>query len=120
MDKNTSMLRKGAERVKDRHPYEKYYKKLEPAVKSKAEELAVFGYGSFEARDVWEYLIRKVWKNPDPAHVRMYALVSDVLSVKPGDLMSFKTVEAYRSPNWFAELDEKELDALFNGERTEE
>ncbi|WP_396133333.1 post-transcriptional regulator, partial [Faecalibacillus faecis] len=44
----------------------------------------------------------------------------DVLTVKPGDLMSFKTVEAYRSPNWFAELDEKELDALFNGERTEE
>lgn len=99
------------------HPYEKYYEELEPVIKSKAEEFTVIGYGAVEMKDLWNYLMKKKWKNAKTDDVHMYSLVSDILSVKPGDFMSFMAVEAYRSPDWFADLDEAELDELLNPDK---
>ncbi|MGE8206116.1 post-transcriptional regulator [Heyndrickxia sp. NPDC080065] len=93
------------------HIYDKYFNVLEPALKSKAEELGLIGYGQVTIKDLWSYLTKKKWKKPkDDIHV--YELVSDVLGLKAGDYMNFATIEAYRTPNWFAELDEEELQDL--------
>lgn len=93
------------------HIYDKNFKKLEPALKSKLEELDLIGYGQVSMKDLWSYLTKKKWKNVNK-EIHIHELVSDILSVKAGDFMNFATVEAFRSPNWFAELNEEELQEL--------
>lgn len=95
------------------HPYEPYRNVLEPALTSKAEEFTVLGYDEVKEHELWAFLTKKKWKKPQEG-IRMYELVSDVLSMKIGEYMNFATVEAYRSPNWFADLESEELKALLN------
>lgn len=94
-----------------RHKYEQYYDILGPALTSKAEELLLIGYGKVSIQDLWGYFTKKKWKKPKE-DVHLHELVSDVLSLKAGDYMNFATVEAYRSPNWFVDLEEDELQEL--------
>ncbi|MBS4173668.1 post-transcriptional regulator [Bacillus sp. FJAT-49736] len=93
------------------HPYDDYWEQLQPALKSKAEELLLIGYGKVEAQELWNYLTRKKWKKPK-TEVHLHELVSDVLSIKAGDYMNYATIEAFKSPNWFAELNSDELQEL--------
>ncbi|HEY4552730.1 MAG TPA: post-transcriptional regulator [Bacillaceae bacterium] len=95
------------------HPYESYFHILGPALQSKAEEMAVLGYGHVTKEDLWGFLINKKWKKPAEG-IRMYALVSDVLSLKPGEYMNYATVSAFRSPDLFADLDSEELNELLH------
>jgi hypothetical protein len=96
---------------KQQHPYDRYYVSLELALISKVEEFEVLGYGKATVESLWLYLTKKKWKKPNQ-DVMFFELVNDVLTVKPGEYMSFETVEAYRSPNWFTEVNENELNAL--------
>ncbi len=93
------------------HPYDSYYHLLEPVLESKAEEFTVLGYGKISKQNLWEYLTRKKWRKHREG-IRVYELVSDILSVKVGEYMNYATVEAYKSPNWFTELDSEELQEL--------
>ncbi|XXM73607.1 post-transcriptional regulator [Lysinibacillus sphaericus] len=95
----------------NQHPYDRFYDSLVPALSSKVEEFELLGYGRADIERLWAYLTKKKWKKPE-VHVKTYQLVSDVLTVKPGEYMSFETVEAYRSPNWFEEVNEEELNEL--------
>ncbi|RDI44118.1 post-transcriptional regulator [Falsibacillus pallidus] len=99
--------------MKDDHPYRMYYDSLEPAMLSKIEEFSLFGYGEVSIVDLWQYLTKKKWKKPEPS-IRMHQLVHDILSVKVSEFMTFATIEAYRSPNWFTEVDEDELQELLH------
>ncbi|MDQ0214588.1 hypothetical protein J2S13_000984 [Oikeobacillus pervagus] len=96
---------------KEGHPYDRFFYKLKPALYSKAEELELLGYDQIEVDSLWEYLTKKKWKKYE-SDVRVYQLVSDILSIKPGDYMNYKTIEAFRSPNWFTEINEEELQQL--------
>ena len=95
----------------NQHPYDRFYESLVPALVSKVEEFEVLGYGKADTDRLWAYLTKKKWKKPE-VDVKFFQLVSDVLTVKPGEYMSFETIEAYRSPNWFAEVNEDELNEL--------
>ncbi|OIU70696.1 post-transcriptional regulator [Rossellomorea aquimaris] len=95
----------------NQHPYDRFYDSLVPALSSKVEEFELLGYGRADVERLWAYLTKKKWKKPE-VNVKTYQLVSDVLTVKPGEYMSFETVEAYRSPNWFEEVNEEELNEL--------
>lgn len=95
------------------HPYDSYFHILDPALQSKIEEFTVLGYGTVEKSDLWTFLTQKKWKKYKEG-IRMYELVSDVLSVKIGDYMNFATVEAYKSPDLFSDLDSKELEELLH------
>ncbi|MBS4208987.1 post-transcriptional regulator [Bacillus sp. FJAT-50079] len=95
------------------HPYDSYFHVLTPALVSKVEEFAVLGYGKVEKADIWYYLTKKIWRNPKEG-IRIYELVSDVISLNIGDYMNFSTVEAFKSPNIFADLESEELQALLN------
>ncbi|WP_240189811.1 post-transcriptional regulator [Bacillus sp. P14.5] len=94
-----------------KHPYSHFYDDVKPALISKVEEFEVLGYGKATVESLWTYLLKKKWKKPKE-EIRMFELVSDILSVKAGEYMSFETVEAYRSPNWFSDLNEDELKEL--------
>jgi hypothetical protein len=93
------------------HQYDEYYDILQPALNSKAEEFLLIGYGKVEINDLWNYLTKKKWKKHTESK-RLHELVSDVLSLKVGDFMNFATVEAFRSPNWFIDLKQEELQEL--------
>ncbi|MBS4199784.1 post-transcriptional regulator [Bacillus sp. FJAT-49732] len=84
---------------------------LSPVLTSKAEEFAVLGYGEVKMEDIWTFLTKKKWRKPKEG-IRIYELVSDVLSMKVGEFMNFATVEAFKSPDWFSELDSEELQEL--------
>lgn len=93
------------------HQYDDYYEILQPVLKSKAEEFLLVGYGKVKASDLWDYLTKKKWKKPK-TEIRVHELVSDVLSIKAGEYMNFATIEAFRSPNWFIDLEGEELQEL--------
>jgi len=93
------------------HPYESYFHMLTPALTSKAEEFTVLGYGEIKIEDIWTFLTKKKWRKPKDG-IRVYELVSDVLSFKVGEYMNYATVEAYKSPDLFSDLDSEELQEL--------
>ncbi|MBP1914895.1 post-transcriptional regulator [Lederbergia galactosidilytica] len=114
----TSYLRtslKGANTMnaKREHPYDSYFHILDPTLQSKIEEFTVLGYGTIEKVDLWAFLTQKKWKTYKEG-IRIYELVSDILSVKIGDYMNFATVEAYKAPDLFSEIDSKELEDLLH------
>ncbi|MEK3890608.1 post-transcriptional regulator [Bacillus sp. FSL K6-3431] len=93
------------------HPYDSYFYVLDPVLVSKVEEFTVLGYEEVSKTDLWEYLTRKVWRKPKEG-IRMYELVSDVISLDIGKYMNFATVEAFKSPNWLSDLESEELQEL--------
>ncbi|MFS0612573.1 post-transcriptional regulator [Lederbergia ruris] len=99
--------------IKQGHPYDSYFQILDPILQSKLEEFAVLGYGTIDKMELWTFLTQKKWKKYKEG-IRIYELVSDILSVKVGDYMSFATVEAYKAPDLFSELDSKELEELLH------
>jgi len=99
------------------HPHSKYFEEMKPVLKSKAEEFKIIGYGAISIQDLWDFLINKKWKKVQE-EMRMYELVSDILTIKIGDFMNYKTIEAYRSPNWFEDINEDELKELLYPDKT--
>ncbi len=104
-------MKGGQEMTFPSHPYDSYYNILKPALVSKVEEFNLLQYGKINERDIWNYLTMKKWKKPKEG-IRMYELVSDVLSVNATDYMNFITVEAYKSSNLLSDLDSEELQSL--------
>ena len=86
---------------------------LGPALQSKAEEFLVLGYGEeCKKHELWSFLTNKKWRKPKEG-IRIYELVSDVLSMKIGeDRRIMATVEAFRSPNLLSDLESDELQEL--------
>lgn len=95
------------------HPYDSYFYILEPVLISKKEEFVVLGYGEVNKADLWAYLTQKKWRKPKEG-IRIYELVSDVLSLNIGDFMNFATVEAFKSPDILKDLDGNEMQQLLN------
>ena len=93
------------------HPYIEHKEMLRPALISKMEEFHVFGYNEVTVEEIWDYLIHKVWKKPQD-HIRTYQLVSDVLSINIGHFMNHSTIEAFKSPNLFADINNEDLQEL--------
>ncbi|GAA0334266.1 hypothetical protein GCM10008967_26320 [Bacillus carboniphilus] len=91
--------------------WESYRTELKPALDSKVSELKLLGYKKVTEDQLWTYLLSKRWKKLG-GEARLHQLVNDILSVKPQEFMSFQTVEAFKSPNLFAKIDEDELKEL--------
>jgi hypothetical protein len=93
------------------HPYQRFYEKVKPALKSKAEELNLLGIGAVKEDDVWLYLTQKKWKRPKE-EIHLHELVNDILSLNSSQFMTFMTIEAYKSPNIFEEISAEEMREL--------
>lgn len=81
--------------MKETHPYEQYRQALHLAIKSKCDEFAILGYSDVTMTQVWEYMLMKKWKKTED-DIHFHKLVNDVLTVKIGEFMHFKTIEAFK------------------------
>lgn len=96
------------------HPYQSYYQKVKPALKSKAEELTLLGLGAMKEEDIWNYLTQKKWKHPQE-EIHLYQLVNDILTTSGSQFMTFVTIEAYKAPDIFGSLSTEEMNELLKG-----
>lgn len=56
---------------------EQLFKRISPALDSKIKELRMLGYKYPDKKDVWNYLVIKVWKNKK--NLELHEVVSDIL-----------------------------------------
>lgn len=76
--------------------------KLEPVLKSKAEEFQLMGYNQATSDDIWDCLMQKVWTgNPKK---RLYEAVADVFQLKTNVYLSYLTVNAQTDDNLMASI----------------
>jgi hypothetical protein len=78
------------------HIYDHFRFQVQPALKSKLEELSLLGYGIFHEDQLWDFLTKKKWKKPKE-DMHLYEIVQEILSLKLGDFMSYQTIESMKS-----------------------
>lgn len=84
------------------HLYNKFRKDVEIVLNSKLDEFKLYDYDHITPDDLWQFLITKKWKEPRE-DIHIYEIVSDILSLKVSDFMTFQTVEHLKGPDWFSE-----------------
>ncbi|RWZ59969.1 hypothetical protein EQV77_01330 [Halobacillus fulvus] len=67
--------------------------KVDPALTSKVEELKWLGYANATPEELWNCLVKKVWKG-EPEK-RLYEVVQDILHMRSHTYLSFITNESY-------------------------
>ena len=67
---------------------EKLYELLLPALETKEIQLRRNDYLGISKKDIWNYLMEKVWKNK--TNVRLNEMVSDILSVDNEKINNYK------------------------------
>jgi uncharacterized lipoprotein YddW (UPF0748 family) len=82
--------------MKTNHQYDDFRNLVQPALQSKLAELSLLGYGTYQESQLWSFLVKKKWKKPK-VDILIHEIVQEILSLKPGDFMSFQTVEALKS-----------------------
>jgi hypothetical protein len=87
---------------KDIHPAEQFREQVEPVIISKIEEFQLLGYDKVTPNEIWDCLMKKKWKNMKE-EMKLYQVVNDILSLKIGEYMTYATIEAYKSPDWFGD-----------------
>ncbi|GIO27654.1 post-transcriptional regulator [Ornithinibacillus bavariensis] len=70
-------------------------KELGSALRSKADEFHMMGYKEATEENIWDCLVKKVWKgNPEK---RLYEVIQDIFHLRSSIYMSYITVDAYQS-----------------------
>ncbi|MFJ8245634.1 post-transcriptional regulator [Peribacillus asahii] len=93
------------------HPYQRYYLKVKPALKSKREEFRMLGLHAVTEADIWSYLTDKTWKRPQET-IRIHEIVADILALSSSQFMTFQMIAAYKAPSLFEPLSSEELKDL--------
>lgn len=78
------------------HPFISASKELiQPVLSSKMEEFHMLGYEEVTETDLLSYLEMKKWKKEK--ELSLHQVVNDILSVKITQVMSYVTIESYKS-----------------------
>lgn len=78
------------------HPFISASKELiQPVLSSKMEEFYMLGYEEVTENDLLSYLEMKKWKKEK--ELSLHQVVNDILSVKITQVMSYVTIESYKS-----------------------
>lgn len=93
------------------HPYETFREKVHPVLNSKLEEFRILGYERITENELWEYLIKKVWRKPKEG-IHIHELVSDIFEVKVSDVVHFRTITDMQTADWFSPEGAEELKKL--------
>lgn len=83
-----------------------------PALESKKSEFHLYQYTSITEADIWNYCMKKKWKNRDVKEMRLYEVVNDIMETSPAKYMTHTQIEEYRTSNWFSQLNQDELQVL--------
>jgi hypothetical protein len=83
-------------RIDMTHPFISASKELiQPVLSSKMEEFHMLGYEEVTENDLLSYLEMKKWKKEK--ELSLHQVVNDILSVKITQVMSYVTIESYKS-----------------------
>ncbi len=96
------------------------YSHVLPALESKKSEFTVYQYDTVTEKDIWKYCITKKWRKKDVASIPLYQMVNDIMSITPAEYMTFEQIQDYKTSNWFAEVNQEELQILLNPKNSEE
>lgn len=78
------------------HPFISASKELiQPVLSSKMEEFHMLGYEEVTENDLLSYLEMKKWKKEK--ELSLHQVVNDILSAKITQVMSYVTIESYKS-----------------------
>lgn len=88
------------------HIVDTYRHQVQPAIKSKIAELKYLGYRQATEEQLWSCLQQKRWRKNEP--LRLYQVVSDILTLSAHEFMSYLTRENYRNEDWFAQFEQEE------------
>ncbi|WP_066050025.1 post-transcriptional regulator [Robertmurraya korlensis] len=91
--------------------YDRFRKEVHPALISKMEEFSLLGYGTISEDSLWEFLRKKKWRKPKE-DMKVYEVVSDILSINVGEYMNYATVEAFKSEEFSFANDEERRELL--------
>ncbi|MBY6270622.1 MAG: post-transcriptional regulator [Caldibacillus debilis] len=93
------------------HPYDIYREEVKEALRCKLDEFALLDFTEVTEDDLWEMLTKKRWKKPQE-DIHIYQIVSDIMSVKPSDMMNFISALEMTAENLFSEENREELREL--------
>ena len=91
--------------------HERFYETVRPALQSKIEELSFLGYESVSEKDIWDFLVKKKWKRKN-SDLKLFEVVQSILSLKVGEFMNYKTVEAFKEASFSLDNEEERLELL--------
>ncbi|NNV05598.1 post-transcriptional regulator [Geobacillus sp. C56-T2] len=74
---------------------QRWREQLLPALECKYEEFRLLGYTHVTIDGLWECLWTRKWKG-ELADQKLHELVSDILSLSPGEYMAFVTRQSYQ------------------------
>ena len=94
--------------------YEDIFAHVLPALESKRNEFVVYQYDTVTEKDIWKYCATKKWKRKDISSLPLYQIINDILTISPAEFMTFEQIDSQRTSNWFAEINQDELQMLLN------
>lgn len=97
--------------MKSSHQYDRFRLQVKPALQSKLDEFAFYGYNGVEEDALWSFLTEKKWRKPI-SEVRLFEIIEDIMAVKAGEFINYSTVEALKSAE-FSLDNEEDLKGLF-------
>lgn len=94
--------------------FEEKFKEMLPALTSKMNEFHMYGYPTVTVQEIWEYCLKKRWRNLDVTSMKNHKLVNDILQILPAAFMTYTQIEAQRNTDWFSDLNADELKLLLD------
>ena len=94
--------------------YDDIFTHVLPALESKRNEFVVYQYDTVTEKDIWKFCVTKKWRKKDIASLPLYQIINDILTISPAEFMTFEQIDNQRTSNWFAEINQDELQMLLN------
>lgn len=91
--------------------YDSFRTTVQPALACKIDEFSLLGYDTISENELWEFLKVKKWRKAKE-EIKVYEIVSDIMSVKVGDYMNYVSVKAMKNSEFSLDLNSEELKDL--------
>lgn len=101
--------------------FEHIFQKVLPVLENKLAEFNYLQYDGISTEDIWDYCIQKKWKKKSVDQMHLYEIVQTIFSLKVSDVMNyFQVQEMQQTTDWFASINQEELNELLNLNKNEE
>ncbi|MGG0656785.1 post-transcriptional regulator [Rummeliibacillus pycnus] len=98
--------------------YEKIFTKVLPVLNIKKADFKMEGLKSITEQDIWRFLVSKKWKKMSEADLALHRVIADIFSLTAAQYMTFTQVEELKSANWFASINDEELQILIGNQHS--
>ncbi|WP_397539440.1 post-transcriptional regulator [Rummeliibacillus pycnus] len=98
--------------------YKQLFTKVLPVLKIKKADFKMEGLKSITEQDIWRFLVVKKWKKLSEAELALHKVIADIFSLTAAQYMTFTQVEELKSANWFAPINDEELQILIGNQNS--